>query len=180
MQHPVRATVFALLALLVAVPVALAQRSAGENVDDATLATRAKGALIDSDKVSANHINVEVYKGAVQLGGFVESKAEHDAAMAAVRRIGAASEVIDAMVVLPGHRSLGETMDDTALQAKLKVKMADVQGLGTSHKINTEVRQGHILLSGFVNNAEQRTKAGQIAAGIEGTKKVHNMLAVKP
>jgi hyperosmotically inducible protein len=180
MQHPVRATVFALLALLVAVPVALAQRSAGENVDDATLATRAKGALIDSDKVSANHINVEVYKGAVQLGGFVESKAEHDAAMAAVRRIGAASEVIDAMVVLPGHRSLGETMDDTALQAKLKVKMADVQGLGTAHKINTEVRQGHILLSGFVNNAEQRTKAGQIAAGIEGTKKVHNMLAVKP
>ena len=175
-----RIAVSFLFAVLFALPVAHAQRTAGENVDDATLAARAKGALVDADKVSAGHINVEVYKGAVQLGGFVDSKTEHDAAMAAVRRIGAAAEVIDAMVVLPGHRTLGQTVDDTALQARLKVKLADVQGLGTSHKINTEVKQGHVLLSGFVNHAEQRTKAGQIAAGIEGAKKVHNMLAVKP
>ena len=179
MRKLLRIVLFAVLPL-VAVPAALAQRTAGENVDDATLATRTKGALIDADKVSAGHINVEVYKGVVQLGGFVESKAEHDAAMAAARRIGAATEVVDAMVVLPGHRSLGQTVDDAALQAKLKLKLADVQGLGTSHKINTEVKQGHVLLSGFVNHAEQRTQAGQIAATIEGAKKVHNMLAVKP
>lgn len=173
------ATMF-LLSLLFAVPAAFAERSAGENIDDATLATRTKGALVDADKVSAAHINVEVYKGVVQLGGFVESKAEHDAALVAARRIGAATEVVDALVVLPGHRSVGETIDDAAVQAKLKLKLADLQGVGTAHRINSEVRQGQVLLSGFVNHADQRTKAGQIAASIEGAKKVHNMLAVKP
>jgi hyperosmotically inducible periplasmic protein len=169
-----------LVSLLLTSTAALAQRTAGENVDDATLATRTKGALVDADQVTAAHINVEVYKGVVQLGGFVESKAEHDAALAAARRIGAAAEVVDAMVVLPGHRTLGQTVDDATLQAKLKLKLADIQGLGTAHKINTEVKQGHVLLSGFVNHAEQRTKAGEIASAIEGAKKVHNMLAVKP
>lgn len=180
MRHALRLASWIVVTLLSAATPALAQRTAGENIDDATLATRTKGALVDADKVTAAHINVEVYKGVVQLGGFVESKAEHDAALAAARRIGAASEVVDAMVVLPGHRTIGQTVDDAALQAKLKVKLADIQGLGTAHKINTEVRQGHVLLSGFVNHAEQRTKAGQIAAGVEGAKKVHNMLAVKP
>jgi osmotically-inducible protein OsmY len=179
MNRTFRAISFVLIAFAL-VPVALAQRTAGENLDDATLATRTKGALVDSDKVSANHINVEVYKGAVQLGGFVESKEEHAAALAAARRIGAATEVLDALVVLPGHRTIGETVDDAAVQAKLKIRLADIQGLGTAHKINTEVRQGHVLLSGFVNHAEQRTKAGQLAAGVEGATKVHNMLAVKP
>lgn len=180
MRHPLRLASWFVVTLLFAATPALAQRTAGENIDDATLATRTKGALVDADKVTAAHINVEVYKGVVQLGGFVESKTEHDAALAAARRIGAATEVVDAMVVLPGHRTLGQTVDDAALQTKLKLKLADIQGLGTAHKINTEVRQGHVLLSGFVNHAEQRSKAGQIASGVEGAKKVHNMLAVKP
>jgi osmotically-inducible protein OsmY len=180
MHHATKSLSCLLLSLLLASPLAIAQRSAGENVDDATLATRTKGALVDADEVSAAHINVEVYKGVVQLGGFVDSRTEHDAALAAARRIGATAEVVDAMVVLPGHRTLGQTVDDTALQAKLKLRLAEVQGLGTSHKINTEVKQGHVLLSGFVNHAGQRSKAGQIAAAIEGTKKVHNLLAVKP
>lgn len=180
MHNASRIVSWLLASLLVAAPAAFAQRTAGEDIDDATLATRTKGALVDADKVVATHINVEVYKGVVQLGGFVESKAEHEAALAAARRIGAATEVVDAMVVLPGHRSLGQTVDDAAVQARLKLKLADIQGLGTAHKINTEVKQGHVLLSGFVNHAEQRTKAGQIASTIEGAKKVHNMLAVKP
>jgi hyperosmotically inducible protein len=180
MRYMTRIVALSLLSLLFATPAAFAERTAGQNIDDATLATRTKGALIDADKVTAAHINVEVYKGAVQLGGFVESKAEHEAALAAARRIDAAAEVIDAMFILPGHRSIGETVDDAAVQAKLKLKLADLQGVGTAHRINTEVRQGHVLLSGFVNHADQRTKAGQIAAGIEGAKHVHNMLAVKP
>jgi hyperosmotically inducible protein len=160
--------------------VAGAQRTAGENIDDATLATRVKGALVDAPKVSALKINVEVYNGHVQLGGFVESSDERDAALAAAERIGAATRVIDAMVVLPGHRSIGETVDDTAIQARLKVKLADVQGLGKAHKINTEVRQGHVLLSGFVGTATSRDEAGRIAAGISGVVKVHNKLSAIP
>jgi hyperosmotically inducible protein len=157
-----------------------AQRSAGENIDDSTLATRTKGALVDTDGVSARHINVEVYRGVVQLGGFVESTAERDAALQAARRIDAATSVVDALVVLPGHRTVGQTVDDTTMQSKLKLKLVDGQGLGTSHKINTDVRQGHVLLSGFVDRDEQRKRAGEIAAAIDGVVKVHNLIAIKP
>lgn len=170
-----------LAGLLLVLPLAAgAQRTAGENIDDATLATRVKGALVDAPGVSALKINVEVYNGHVQLGGFVESTDERDAALAAARRIDAATQVIDTMVVLPGHRSIGETVDDTAIQAKLKVKLADIQGLGKAHKINTEVRQGHVLLTGFVGTAESREQAGRIAAAISGVVKVHNKLSAQP
>lgn len=171
-----------MLALLVITfaPSALADRTAGENLDDAALATRVKSALVDSDKVTASHINVEVYQGTVQLGGFVESKTEHDAALAAARSNGPATAVIDAMVVLPGHRSLGQTVDDAAGQASLKTKLAQIEGLGAAHKINTEVKQGHVLLTGFLGHADQIAKAGEIARGIDGVKEVHNKIALKP
>jgi hyperosmotically inducible protein len=159
---------------------ASAERTAGENIDDATVATRVKAVLIESDQVSANHINVEVYQGVVQLGGFVESETERAAALAATRRIGAAKEVIDAMVILPGHRTLGQTVDDAGIQVSLNAELAKVEGVDAVHKIITQVRQGHVLLSGFLGHADQIARAGQIANGISGVKEVHNKIALKP
>jgi osmotically-inducible protein OsmY len=82
------------------------------------------------------------------------------------------------MVVLPGTRSLGQTLDDTKLQAQLKTKLADIEGVAAAHRINTEVRQGHVLLTGFVGHDGQRTQAGSIARGINGVKAVHNKISV--
>ena len=165
--------------LALSIPVAGAARTAGEHVDDSTIATTTKAALIESDEVSASDINVEVFKGAVQLAGFVDSQNQKDAAIVIAQGIDGVAKVLDAMVVLTGDRSFGQTIDDTTIQTKLKAELAGEQGMGGALAINTEVRQGKVLLSGFVADEPHKAKAGEIAKGISGVKSVHNMIAIE-
>ncbi len=50
------------------------RKSTGEVIDDAAITARVKTALIRDDTLNASDINVETYKGTVQLSGFVESR----------------------------------------------------------------------------------------------------------
>ena len=47
------------------------QASTGEYVDDAVITTKVKAALINDPNVKAREVNVEPFKGDVQLSGFV-------------------------------------------------------------------------------------------------------------
>jgi hyperosmotically inducible protein len=158
---------------------AIASETAGQMIDDTTVATRTKAALADNKTVSALDVNVEVYKGAVQLSGFVESDAAEAAALATAGKVEGAKKVLDAIVVLPGSRTMGQTVDDTTIQAKLKAELANVEGLGNAVAINTEVRQGHVILAGFVETAGAAKAAGDVAKGITGVKEVHNYIVVE-
>lgn len=55
--------------------VAMAQdnnkESAGRYVDDAAITTKVKAAIVKADHLKSSEINVETYKGVVQLSGFV-------------------------------------------------------------------------------------------------------------
>ncbi|MES2263328.1 MAG: BON domain-containing protein [Pseudomonadota bacterium] len=61
--------------------------STGEYIDDAVVTTNVKAAMVNQPELKASEINVETYKGAVQLSGFVSSQAEIDKAVAAARSI---------------------------------------------------------------------------------------------
>lgn len=47
------------------------EKSAGEYVDDAVISTKVKAALAADPNVKATEVNVETFKGDVQLSGFV-------------------------------------------------------------------------------------------------------------
>ncbi len=49
------------------------RESTGEYVDDATLTTKVKAAFVNDSSVKARDINVETFKGTVQLSGFADS-----------------------------------------------------------------------------------------------------------
>jgi len=168
----------AIVSVVLASPASFAE-TAGEYIDDATVGTQTKAALVDNETVSALDINVEVYKGVVQLSGFVESDAQESAALATAGKIDGAKKVLDAIVVLPGSRSMGEAVDDTTIQAKLKADLANVEGIGDAVAINTWVKQGHVLLAGFVDSDKVKSAAGKVASGISGVKKVHNHIAIE-
>jgi hyperosmotically inducible protein len=159
---------------------AYAAETAGQYLDDATIATKTKAGLVENETVSALDLNVEVYKGTVQLSGFVASAAEKTAALAVAAEVEGAKKVLDAIVVLPGSRSMGEAVDDTTIQAKLKTELASIQGISNAVAINTEVRHGQVLLAGFVDSDNVKSAAGKAAEGIAGVKKVHNLIAVQP
>lgn len=170
-----------LLAFVVATTLvahAYGAETAGQYLDDATIATKTKAALVDSSKVSAADINVDVYKGSVQLSGFVDSQTEEAAVLAAAGKVEGAVKVVDAIVVLPGSRSMGEVVDDTTIQAKLKTGLANVEGFSNAVAINTAVQQGHVLLAGFVDSDKLKTAAGEVARNIAGVKEVHNLITV--
>jgi hyperosmotically inducible periplasmic protein len=51
-------------------------KSAGEVVDDAWITTKVKAAFVEDPTVRALAINVDTFKGVVQLSGFANSNAE--------------------------------------------------------------------------------------------------------
>jgi len=51
------------------------QESTGEYVSDSWITTKVKAALVEDPLVRARDVNVETFKGAVQLSGFVSSSA---------------------------------------------------------------------------------------------------------
>jgi len=172
-------TLIAGVSLALTMPLAHAAKTAGQTVDDSTLATTTKATLLDSHGVPGGEINVEVYKGAVQLGGFVSTPAEEQAALEAARSVQGHTQVIDALVVVPGKRSMGMTLDDTTAQTRLKAALANQMGAGAAAAINTDVRRGQALLSGWVDNQQQKDEAGRIAAATKGVTAVHNELSIK-
>jgi osmotically-inducible protein OsmY len=94
------------LSLSIAVLLALAgcagsdtQRSTGQYVDDKTISTRVKTALISDKQVKARNIDVETYKGVVELSGFVESRDEAVRAVSLAQQVDGVKSVKDDMHV---------------------------------------------------------------------------------
>jgi osmotically-inducible protein OsmY len=74
--------------------------------------------------------------------------------------------------------STGEYIDDATLTAKVKTalyKSKDASGTA----INVDTFKGTVQLSGFVDSESEKQRAGEIAAAIDGVKKVENNLSVK-
>jgi osmotically-inducible protein OsmY len=74
-------------------------RSTGQYIDDSTVANKVKIALYADKQVSGRQIQVEVFKGVVQLSGFVDSAAEAQRAVQIAKGIDGVKEVRNSMVV---------------------------------------------------------------------------------
>ncbi len=65
----------------------------GEYVDDSVLTTKVKAVLFDDPSLRSGEINVETFKGIVQLSGFVNSKADINRAVTVVRGVSGVKSV---------------------------------------------------------------------------------------
>ena len=91
-----------LLAALLATPLVVGcGKTIGETIDDTTITTRVKTAMLNDPNVSGTGIDVDTYKGVVTLSGRVKSQAEHDQALALARHVDGVTEVKDALQVIP-------------------------------------------------------------------------------
>lgn len=62
-------------------------KTAGEYVDDAVITTKVKAALAADPNVKATEVNVETYKGDVQLSGFVAQPGDAQRAVEIARGV---------------------------------------------------------------------------------------------
>src|SRR5664279_2863750 len=63
------------------------QESTGQYVDDTVLTTKVKAAIFDEKSLKSAEINVETFKGVVQLSGFVDSAAAESTAVSVARKV---------------------------------------------------------------------------------------------
>jgi len=59
----------------------------GEYVDDSVITTKVKAAIFNEPSLKAAEINVETFKGVVQLSGFVSSSAAENKAVEVTRSV---------------------------------------------------------------------------------------------
>lgn len=65
----------------------------GEYVDDSVITAKVKTAIFNDPTLKVNEINVETFKGVVQLSGFVNSQADINKAVQVARGIAGVTSV---------------------------------------------------------------------------------------
>lgn len=71
----------------------------GEYIDDSVITTKVKAAILDEPTLKVAEINVETFKGVVQLSGFVNSQADINKAVEVARGVRGVSSVKNDMRV---------------------------------------------------------------------------------
>jgi len=69
------------------------QEGAGEYIDDSVITAKVKAAIFNEPSLSSAEINVETFKGIVQLSGFVSSTADERKATEITRSVAGVKSV---------------------------------------------------------------------------------------
>ena len=114
-----------LMALVVAVPLTAAcGKTVGEALDDTTITTRVKTAMLNDPAVGGLGIDVDTFKGVVTLSGRVKSENERTQAITLARRVNGVAEVKDALQVIPEGKDGPQTTQPAAPEAPAPVTPA--------------------------------------------------------
>jgi len=174
----VSAVMFVMTLAMVACASTRTQKSAGEQVDDTVTTAEVKAALIADPTTKAHQIDVETFKGTVQLNGFVDSAASKERATEVARKQKGVTAVHNNLTVRTDGKSASDSIDDTAITAKVKTALGG-DPRTKAHQINIETREGVVQLSGFVDTSEAKSTAEELARSVENVKSVDNEIDVK-
>jgi len=95
----------AILAIVLVVPFSTAcGKTVSEAIDDTTITTRVKTAMLNDPAVGGLRIDVDTFRSVVTLTGRVKSQSEHDQAVGLARRVNGVGEVKDALQIIPDAR----------------------------------------------------------------------------
>ncbi len=154
------------------------KRSVGEYTDDKMLVGKVKSALISDKTADANEINVESYKGVIQLNGFVDNAKEKAQAEATAKAVDGVKGVENNLAIKDASQTTGGAIDDSTVTAKVKSALID-DASTKGGDIKVETRGGVVQLSGFVSNQAQKDAATKVAQSVTGVKSVKNGLGIK-
>ena len=163
-----------LIAISAALVISLAgceRRSAG----DATINTAVKNKLAADPITSAAKIDVDTSNGVVTLSGAVPTTAEKAEAERIARNTQGVTQVVNNITVERGESANGGTLSDAAILTSIKSQFVANGIIGT----NVDVKNGEVTITGEVDNAQEKSKAEQIARQASGVTSVKNQLTIK-
>ena len=167
----------AALSLLMVSTAALADKSAGESVDDSTTQAAVKTKLMGDNFFGGMGINIETHKGIVQLGGWIDDAEAGAKAAELAAGVDGVKSVDNQLHVKQGEASMGQTVDDTVITTRTKAAHAD-SALCSSLKVNVDTYNGVVLLTGFAETDEARKACGDVTAAVPNVKSVINGIHV--
>lgn len=153
-------------------------RSTGEYIDDKTITTRVDKALHDSTEYKLSSVQVVVFKGTVQLSGFVDGQAQKDGAAQIAKNVEGVRAVQNDITVGNAGAGASESDSDKSLSRLVNRALSNNQEYKFD-QVNITCQQGTAQLSGFVNTSDQKSQAGDIAKNVPGVKDVVNNITVK-
>jgi len=149
-----------------------------QTTTDASLASKVKAALIDNETTKARQINVEAYRGQIQLNGFVDTDEQKMAAGQVAGQVAGATNVKNNLEVKQGDRTAGEAVSDGMITAKVKAALVG-DSRTKAHQIDVNTNEGIVQLGGFVDSAAAKSAATEVAGSVSGVKTVQNKLNVR-
>jgi osmotically-inducible protein OsmY len=93
--------------------------------------------------------------------------------------IGALAGSVAACDALSGRESAGQYVDDASITTSVKAKLASDAGFNAFTQVHVETMQGVVQLSGFVDKAQDKSQAEQIARDVKGVHGVRNDIVVR-
>ena len=167
--------------MLIAIIGCASTQESGKNpvetmVDDSTITTRVKHAMMRDKIVKARQIDVDTIGGHVTLTGAVATRNEAKRASQIAQSVPGVKSVSNNIQV--GERSFGDVWDDNVISNKIKAKLIaepEVRSLN----IDVDVYLGVVTLTGIVSSKYQRDRALELSRSTEGAVKVIDNIKVR-
>ena len=150
-----------------------AEKSAGQYVDDSVVQAKVKTALMGDDFFEGAGINIEIHKGIVQLGGWVDSEEAVIKAGQKAATVKGVREVDNQLHVKLGEITVGQSVDDGLMTTRVKTAIGG-EDIEKGIAVNVDTYDSVVLLTGFVNRAEDKARVGTLAKGVANVKGVIN------
>ncbi|CCG42409.1 BON domain-containing protein [Magnetospirillum molischianum] len=92
--------------------------------------------------------------------------------------IAAVTVMVSGCTVFSGRETTGEYVDDATVTTRVNAQIINDSSLRAS-QISVETMQDVVQLSGFVDSAKAKERAGEIARNTEGVRSVRNNIIVR-
>lgn len=135
-------------------------------VSDDELALRVRQALVLDPAADSIHVTPKASNGVVMLVGAVDSWVEYEAAERAAMRVRGVRAVQNDLIVNPKT-----SRSDAEIERDVKDRLRWDELIGSS-LIDVAVKDGTVVLKGFVGSAAERARAYRLAGLVTGVKNV--------
>jgi hyperosmotically inducible periplasmic protein len=155
-------------------------------VESAWITTKIQAKYFMDRDIKARNIDVTTRNGVVTISGTVENEAQRQEALRLARDTEGAIDVRDGLRIEPdpSRAERGEPRDaeprvsDDELETRVQSRFYQNDEL-RAHRIDVDVDDGVVKLSGEVDNETRRRQAVSIARNVDGVRDVRDELKVK-
>lgn len=175
-----RALATAAVALLTVLVVGCAtNRTAGRQLDDATITSKIQAKLTADTEINSTNVDVDTFDGVVTLRGEVEKQYTRDEAERLARNTDGVLGVDNRLRVVSAAEEDDQTVSDSWITTKIKSKLTADPELNPFN-IDVDTLDGVVTLSGAVASEAKRAEVERLARGTRGVVDVVNELQIRP